>query len=106
MRCKVVELTDGETLWKAAEGQPAEQSALDKAGQERHHAALSEAKSKLLLEQGIDAGACKSIFKVLWHRVLVCVDAHAVYSLCLIRLSPATSCSARAISRLYSSGTE
>lgn len=56
-------------LWKAAEGQPAEQSVLDKAGQERHAAGVSEAKSKLLLEQGIDAGACKRFFKVLCYRV-------------------------------------
>lgn len=67
MRCKVVELTDSEVSWKAVEGQQAESFRMDKAHQESHASGMSEAKSKLLLEQGIDAGSCKRFFKVLCH---------------------------------------
>lgn len=75
MRCKVVELIDGESVWKAAEGQRAQQSQMDQAQQERHMSGISEAKSKLLLEQGIDAGSCEQHFKVL-HRPLVVTAAY------------------------------
>jgi hypothetical protein len=65
-----VELTDGEVSWKAVKGQQPQKSQLNKAEQEFHTQAIMEAKSKLLMEQGIDAADCTLFFKALYRPLL------------------------------------
>lgn len=76
MRCRVVELTDGKSIWTASEGQQPQSAVMDKAQQERIASAISEAKSCLLTEKGIDASSCTHFFRVCWTcpQIVLAVD--------------------------------